>query len=76
MNIKEQIAEKIDYFANEFVVPISGVPRTPYEFNAIKKYKAELGLFADQILSLIEQAVLVMLKENFRKVLNPPEVKK
>ena len=48
----KKIVQEIDYLAREIVVPISGVPTTPYEFNAIGKYKAELGLFANHIINL------------------------
>ncbi len=51
----KKIDSKIDYLAHEIVVPISGVPTTPYEFDAIEKYRMELSLFANQILTLLKE---------------------
>ena len=51
----KKIDQKIDYLAHEIVVPISGVPTTPYEFDAINKYKVELSLFVNQILTLLKE---------------------
>ena len=51
--LRERIDQDIDYRAHEIVVPITGVPFTPYEFNAIKKWKAELRLFADHLITIL-----------------------
>ena len=53
--LRDEIDKEIDYLAHEIVVPITGEPTTQYEFDAIKKYKAELGLFANHIVTLIKQ---------------------
>ena len=55
--MKEKIDKEIDYLAHEIVVPITGEPSTPYEFDAIKKYKAELGLFSDHIRSFLTEEI-------------------
>ena len=52
--LREKIDREIEYLAYEQVVPITGNPTTPYEFGAIKQYKAILGLLANYILSLPE----------------------
>lgn len=49
----KKIDQKIDYLAHEIVVPISGIPTTPYEVDMIAKYKVELSLFTNQILVLL-----------------------
>ena len=55
--MREKIDKEIDYLAHEIVVPITGEPSTPYEFDAIKKYKAELGLFSDHIRSFLSKEI-------------------
>jgi len=49
MDREQAIEKEIDYLAYEIVVPITGKPSTQYEFDAIEKYKRELGLFADKL---------------------------
>lgn len=65
--LRETIAEKIDYLALELVVPITGIPTTPYELNAVAKYKRKLSFFADQILLLIRQSDEVPTRDNTAK---------
>ena len=63
--LREKIDQRINYLAHEIVVPITGKPSTPYEVNAVRKYKAELSLFADQILAIIKEALPELVMENF-----------
>ena len=50
-DIEALIEKEADYYAKEIVVPISGNPTTPYEINAVKKYRAEFRLFANRLIA-------------------------
>jgi len=67
-SVKEDIDKEIDYLAHEIVVPITGEPTQPYEFDALKKYKAELGLFADHIVALVCKRIEGAMLEPERRV--------